>query len=234
MRKQQQIWQDEHASGSTLPFEMLRASATKPSSKVVQFYEFLQSQGVPHGKVVDIGAGKGRNSFFFAKQGFQVFALDYIREAVEFIEEVAKSEGLSQQLQASCTTIDDTWPFPDNFFDVAIDCFASIDIETQSGRERYRSELLRTLKPGGYALVTVVSSDDEIESELIRTSPGPEKNSSIWPANGKFQKNYDEAELREFYKECTVIDLRKLSSKAHKLGRDYIATNFWLVLQKPE
>ena len=105
--------------------------------------------------------------------------------------------------------MDEPWQFQDNFFDLAIDCFTSIDIETQSGRESYRNEMFRTLKPGGYALVVVTSIEDEIEQELIKHSPGPEKNSTIWP-NGKFQKNYDQEELISFYQQFEIIELQTI------------------------
>jgi len=232
MRKQQKIWSEEHNTAQALPTEMQTDSEAKPSSFVVQFYELLCERGVTSGKAVDIGAGKGRNSFFLADKGFEVSVLDYIQEAITFINSISKYRKLSDRIQTYCQPIDEKWPFEDNFFDVAVDSFASIDIETRSGREICRDEMFRTLKPGGYAMVTVVSADDEIESEMIQKNPGQEKNSTVWPQNGKFQKDYDEAELREFYKDFEIIELKKVSKKAHKLGRDFTATNFWLVLRK--
>lgn len=92
--------------------------------------------------------------------------------------------------------------------------------------------MFRTLKPGGHALVMVVSTNDEIESEFIRRYPGKEKNSTIWPGNGKFQKDYDENELREFYKEFEIVKLKEVKKPAFKLNRKYIATNYWMVLRK--
>jgi hypothetical protein len=105
-------------------------------------------------------------------------------------------------------------------------------VETEEGRKTCRDEMFRTLKPGGYALVNVVSSEDEWEKEMIKNNPGPEKNSVIWPENGKFQKNYDEAELREFYSNFEIIDVRTIQKPAFKLGREGIATNLWMLLRK--
>ena len=107
-----------------------------------------------------------------------------------------------------------------------------IDIETKVGREKCRDEMYRTLKPGGYALATVCSIDDEWEKELIANYPGPEVNSTIWPQNGKFQKDYDEAELREFYKMFDVVELQTISKPGFKLGRNGTVTNLWAVLRK--
>lgn len=232
MRNQQKIWSDEHKTAIALPTEMVADEGMKPSSFVVLFNDLLRDKRIFSGKAIDIGAGKGRNAFYMASQGFELFAIDYIPEAIDFIRKVAKLRGLDDRIHTCCQAIDEKWPFEDNFFDIAIDCFASIDVETSVGRVTYRNELYRTLCRGGYAMVSVVSSDDEIEGEMIRAFPGHEKNSTIWPQNGKYQKNYDEQELRDFYKDFQIIELRKVSKNAYKLGRHFTATNFWLVLQK--
>lgn len=231
MRTQQKIWQEEHATAQTLPSEMTAASSWEPSQYVVRFHEFLKQKNIISGTVVDIGAGKGRNTLYMAQQGFQAWALDYIKQATEHIDSAARQAHLDHLIQTRCMPVDAPWAIQDNFFDIAIDCFASIDIETQAGRETYRNEMLRTLKPGGYALIVVCAAEDEFEQELIKNSPGPEKNSSIWPS-GKFQKNYDQEELRNFYQNFEIITLETIQKKAHKLGRDFMATNYSMIIRK--
>ncbi len=229
MRQQKKIWLEEHSKGSTLPTMANELAA----SGVITFAEWLKEHGITSGKAVDIGSGKGRNSIHFAKLGFTVTGLEYIEPAIVHAEAMTKQANVSDGVTFLNTEIDAPWPFDDNYFDVAVDSFSSIDIETKAGRQKYRDEMLRTLKPGGFALVSVCSADDEWERELIATHPGSEPNSTIWPQNGKFQKDYTEAELREFYKPFTVVELRTINKPAHKLGRDGTATNFWVVLQKP-
>lgn len=230
MRKQQQIWLEEHTSLGTLP----TMADTDPASSVIFFAEYLKQNTQLHdGKVVDIGSGKGRNSVFFAEQGFEVYGLEYIELAVETARQLAKNKRVNNKVIFKLAEVDHNWEFDDNFFDVAIDSFSSIDIETKEGREKCRDEMYRTLKKGGYALVTVCSANDEWEKELIAMYPGPEPNSCIWPQNQKYQKDYDEAELREFYKEFEIKELKTVSKPAFKLGREGIATNLWAVLRKP-
>ncbi len=38
---------------------------------------------IPKGKALDIGAGEGRNSFFLAKEGFEVEAIDIVKEGLK-------------------------------------------------------------------------------------------------------------------------------------------------------
>lgn len=206
----------------------------EPASGIVLFTDWLKEHGVAlSGTAVDIGAGKGRNSVHLAKLGFTVTALEYIEPAITAAKELADKNGVADKISFNLTEVDKAWDIASDSFDVAVDSFSSIDIETKQGRETCRDEMYRTLKPGGYALVTVCSADDEWEKELIANHPGEEQNSTIWPQNGKFQKDYDEAELRDFYKSFEVVELQKISKPAFKLGREGTATNLWVVLRKP-
>ena len=51
--------------------------------------------------ILELGAGQGRDTLFFAKNGFQVHALDYSENAVEAINQKAREIGLSQYIRAS-------------------------------------------------------------------------------------------------------------------------------------
>jgi SAM-dependent methyltransferase len=229
MRKQQQIWHDEHTNEATLP----AMAHVKPSSGVVQFTDYLKAQDISvSGRAVDIGMGKGRNSVHLAQLGFEVWGLEYIALAVAAARQLAEKNDVANKIHFELAEIDTDWQIDNDFFDIAVDSFSSIDIETKDGREKCRDEMYRTLKPGGYALVTVCSADDEWEKELIANHPGLEPNSTLWPQNGKFQKDYDETELREFYKMFDIVELHTINKSIFKLGRKGTATNFWLVLQK--
>ncbi|HEY4964340.1 MAG TPA: class I SAM-dependent methyltransferase [Candidatus Saccharimonadales bacterium] len=228
MRRQQQVWLDEHTNPDSLP----AMNRERAGSGVIAFVEHLKSLDVPiSGKALDIGCGKGRNSIYLATVGYHVFAIDYIGPALDIAKEFAIREKVPNKIDFIQAEMDASWQFEDNFFDVSVDCFSSIDIETKTGRETYRDEFYRTLKPGGYAMVNVCSSDDEWENEAIENNPGSEPNSAYWPS-GKFQKNYDEAELRQFYKQFKILDIKKISKPGEKLGRKGMATNYWVLLQK--
>jgi len=229
MRKQQLIWEKEHADKKTLP----TMANESPASGVIKFVDFLESIHFPlEGKAIDIGCGKGRNSLYLAGKGFEVFAVDYIKSALQVLERLAVKTSLEDKIHIKQFDVDKKWPLEDNYFNLAIDSFSSIDIETLEGRQVYRDEMFRTLRQKGYALITVVSVDDELEKSMIIQSPGSEKNSTIWPS-GKFQKDYESNELKEFYKNFTIIALEEIKKPAFKLGKDYVATNYWLILQKP-
>lgn len=206
----------------------------KPTKGLIYFMDFLSKQKMNFNlKVVDIGCGKGRNAIYLARSGMEVYAMDYIQSALECTKQMSIRHKVANRIHLFKTGIDKPWPFINNFFDIALDSFSSIDIETKKGREIYKQELYRTLKPGGFAFVMVVSSEDEWEKKLIKSNPGKEKNSTIWPQNGKFQKDYEKTELEEFYKDFELISIKEIKAKAFKLGKKYMATDFWAILKKP-
>lgn len=228
-RTQKEIWNIEHQTSETLP----SVAEDKPSDTVVMFIDYLRANNLLDNRnIVDIGCGKGRNALYLAQNGLDVYAFDYIEHAIMHAKKQAEHKNLSKKVTFSVSSMDLPWSYSNDYFDLAVDCFASIDIETKEGRKTYRNEMLRTLKPGGYALVCVVAASDEFEAALIKTNPGQEPNSSLWPT-GKFQKNYDQDELKEFYSGFKIIELKKITKEAIKLNKKFQATNYWLLLQKP-
>lgn len=229
MRLQQKIWEKEHKTQKTIP----GMASFEPSSGVVRFLSFLKEHRVtPPKRVVDIGCGKGRNAVYLAQHGFHVYGMDYIPYALHYSSRLADKHTVGYFVHLLHAEIDKRWPFIDQYFDIAVDCYSSIDIETKSGREIYRDELFRTLKPEGYALIMVPSVEDEWESQLIRDHPGKERNSTFWPQNGKFQKDYDEDELLKFYKKFEIIDLQTVRKKAFKLNKHYTSVNYWMIIRR--
>ena len=230
-RKQQQIWSDEHSKVRDLP----AMASPSPARGVVEFCEYVRDQ-LPGGnlRAIDIGCGKGRNTLYLARLGFETHAIDYIELATTTLQDRAGIEGLLDKITVHVQPIDVTWPFENDFFDIAIDNFSSIDVETEKGRMVYRDEMFRTLKPGGFAFVAVVAAYDEVESEIMQTTPGSEKHSTVWPNSGKFQKNYDQTEIAEFYRNFELVNLKEVRTSAVKLNRNYTATDLWVWLRKSE
>ena len=46
-------------------------------------------------RILELGGGQGRDTLFFAREGFQVYVVDYSHEAVETIARKARDVGLS-------------------------------------------------------------------------------------------------------------------------------------------
>lgn len=143
MRKQQRVWLKEHTTQESIP----AMDSTRPSSGVVAFINYAKKhRKLRTGKVIDIGCGKGRNAVYLAELGYSVVATDYIDEALTITKKLAKKRKIADKVSTTNIDIANKWPFQDEYFDLAVDSFSSIDIETFNGRQTYRDEMFRTLK----------------------------------------------------------------------------------------
>jgi SAM-dependent methyltransferase len=61
------------------------------------FARWVGERETEPGTLVDIGAGTGRDSLWFAQQGFEVLGLDYAKEGVDYAQRHARRMGLTAQ-----------------------------------------------------------------------------------------------------------------------------------------
>jgi SAM-dependent methyltransferase len=97
-------------------------------------------------KFLDIGCGQGANSWFLAREGYNVTALDGSASALAKVYERFRREHLAGQLVHADLT--EPLPFPDNTFDVVVDVHASC-YSTLDEMHRTFKEISRVLVPGG-------------------------------------------------------------------------------------
>lgn len=227
--RQQKIWEEEHKN----PNVLLPMDSKEQSSGVSLFWNWLREKKLPfplHG--LEIGCGKGRNSIWLAKQEITMTAFDFSRIAIEEAKRRTLENNLKNHPHFFVHDATDLWPLASNSFDFAIDCFASTDIDSLKGRTFARDELKRILKPNGYLLVYTLSTEDTFHQEMRQSSPALEKNSFFHPSNGKFEKVFEEEELKDFYQEWQWIEQKRLHKTAAFFNEKYSCSHFWIVLQK--
>ena len=110
--------------------------------------------------LLEVGAGQGRDTLFFAEMGFEVHALDYAASAIETINRKARQAGLSARTAAAQHDAREPLPFPDRSFDACYShmlfCMALTAAELRS----LAREILRVLRPGGLCIYTARTTDD--------------------------------------------------------------------------
>lgn len=226
--EQQRIWEEEHRN----PFVLLPMDSHEPSSGVVSFYEWIKSKNVNQTNAIEMGCGKGRNSIWLAQQGLNVDAFDFSAIAIKEANNRANAANISEKVNFHIHDATQPWPFKSSSFDFAFDIFASTDIVSFLGRSFAHKELIRVLKSKGYLFLYTLSTDDEFHKEMLKQSPGEEKNSFLHPTTGKFEKVFDRDEILDCYKELKLIEKRVIEKKANFFGKDYNCKHFWMVFQK--
>ena len=111
-------------------------------------------------KILELGAGQGRDTLFFAQNGFQVYALDYSEAGVENITRNAQAMGLSQSITPMCHDVRTPLPFDDESFDGCYSHMLYCMALTTSELEFLSDEVRRVLRPRGLNIYTVRHIDD--------------------------------------------------------------------------
>lgn len=155
--EQQKIWEREHENPHLLP----QMDSNTVSQGVSLFWKWLQNKKkFPPLSGIEMGCGKGRNSIWLAEQGASMTAFDFSTAAIKEATKRASRARTPHDVHFSVHDATLPWPFEENSFDFAIDCFASTDIDSLAGRTFARNELFRVLKPNGCLLVYTLSTDD--------------------------------------------------------------------------
>ncbi len=109
--------------------------------------DFLKTQ---KGNILDLGSGSGRH-LMNIKDG-KMFLVDFSENMIKHAKEKAKRLKIDAEFAVSPSS---KLPFKDNFFDGAISIALLHCVETEKEREKTIKELLRVLKPGAKAKISV-------------------------------------------------------------------------------
>lgn len=139
------------------------------------------------------GSGYGRNTRFFAGQGYAVTGIEVSETALELAQ---RQDPDSRYVHASL--LDDV--LTDETFD-AIYCFNVLHLFLAADRREVNRRCRRWLRPGGVAFFVVFSEEEEsygkgaaVEENTFETRPGR-------PAH-----YFTEADLRAHFSEITILE----------------------------
>jgi len=225
---QQRIWDEEHKK----PNVLLQTDSEEGSSGIKKFWSYLETHHIPVSRGIEMGCGKGRNVIWLAGKGLEMHGFDFSPVAIEEAKRRAKSVGIdTAHFKVQDATLD--WDYESDYFDFAVDCFATTDIESEAGRRAAVTELYRVLRPGGYLLAYLLSTEDEFHKEMVEKDPAAERN-AFHHSTGKFEKTFDQEEIDKQYSAFTVVESRRVEKQAEFFGKEYACKHFWVVMQKPK
>jgi SAM-dependent methyltransferase len=131
-------------------------------------------------RILELGSGQGRDTLFFARQGFQAYALDYSDEGLDAIQKKADAIGLSASLTTVRHDVRQRLAFDDNFFDGCYSHMLYCMALTTPELEFLSQEVRRVLKPAGLNIYTVRHTADP----HYRT--GIDRGDDMWEIGGGF------------------------------------------------
>lgn len=180
--------------------DMFGKNPSYPARKAV---EMFTNEGAK--RILELGSGQGRDTLFFARHGFQVYALDYSDEGLDAIQRKAEALGLSVSVITIRHDVRQRLPFDDNSLDGCYSHMLYCMALTTAELEFLSWEIRRVLKPGGLNIYTVRHTQDPHH----RT--GIYRGEDMWEIGGgfivhffsremvgHFAKGYEIASIEEF------------------------------------
>lgn len=148
---QKQQWQKVFSEDP----EMFGAENSEPARKAA---ELFKQEGMS--KILELGCGQGRDTFYFAQNNFKVYALDYSIQGVEAVKRKAHELGLSHLIVTNVHDVRNPLPFADETFDASYSHMLFCMPLTNDQLQFLSEEIRRVLKPGGVSVYTVRHTGD--------------------------------------------------------------------------
>ena len=130
----------------------------KPSLAATKSIKLFKEKNIKN--IVELGAGLGRDTIFFANNSINVEALDYSLNAIKIINQKIEKSNLFNFVTTKIFDIREKLPFSDNsidgFFSHMLYCMAL----SNNDIENLNNEICRILKPNGINLYTVRHTND--------------------------------------------------------------------------
>jgi len=148
--------QSQHWQASFL--SKLEMFGREPSIAAVKALKSFKKQNIKN--IVELGAGLGRDTIFFAQNFIHVEALDYSNASIENITTKSKKLNLTDFIKPKAFDVRKKLPFEDNSIEGCFSHMLYCMALSNSDLENLNNEICRILKPGGLNIYTVRHTDD--------------------------------------------------------------------------
>jgi len=110
--------------------------------------------------IIELGAGLGRDSIFFAKNKIKTEALDYSESGIEIINHKIKKDNLSNYISTKLFDVRKALPFKDSSIEACYSHMLYCMALTTNDLKKLNNEIQRILKPDGINIYTVRHTND--------------------------------------------------------------------------
>ena len=135
--------------------EMFGLEPSIPAKKALNFFKEKKINNI-----IELGAGLGRDSIFFAKNNIKIQALDYSSSGIKIINHKIKKSNLSNYISTKLFDVREKLPFKDNSIDACYSHMLYCMALTIDDLQKLNNEIHRILKPNGLNIYTVRHTND--------------------------------------------------------------------------
>ena len=130
----------------------------EPSISAKKALNFFKEKKINN--IIELGAGLGRDSIFFAKNNIKIQALDYSSSGIKIINHKIKKDNLSNYISTKLFDVREKLPFQDNSVDACYSHMLYCMALTIDDLQKLNNEIHRILKPNGLNIYTVRHTND--------------------------------------------------------------------------
>ncbi len=226
-----ELWEKEYLDTKGIP----TSRQDTPSHALPILLDFLNEHDIPlKGNVLDLGCGKGRNSLELLRN-FQcaVYGIDISPTALQAFQSTADQKGFASRTHLVEGNLADPLPYPNEFFDFALDIASSFRLAEDKDRFGYVQEVYRVLKPGGFLLLYVIASDDEYYKKILASSSRREEGIFLDPKEKFPGRLYSKEELSTLWEEkFSIKSMQELEFEGEIHSQKCIRHMLLAILQK--
>ena len=151
LNQQSQHWEKNFSSKP----EMFGLEPSLPAKKSLELFKESKIS-----KIVELGAGLGRDTIFFAKNSIHVTAVDYSSSGLKVINDKAQKQSLSNLISTKLFDVRKKLPFEDNSIEACFSHMLYCMALTTEELKYLNNEICRVLKPNGINIYTVRHTKD--------------------------------------------------------------------------
>jgi len=222
----EQIWEERYKSKRNIPnwpFDLI-------VSLVFRF--FGKTDDRKNIKVLDYGCGGGNNFWFLIKEGFDGYACDISKEALNITKNKLASEGLLVTEDRYSQILNTNLPYPDNYFSCIIDR-ESLCQSNWEDIKKIVNEFNRILKPGGYYIginFTCLHPDTKY-GRYIGSGDWTDFESGLFKSQGQ-RHLFNTGDIYESFRNFEILEFAHLGIHSLMLTSNLGTSEFIVVAKK--
>ena len=173
----------------------------EPSIAAKQSLELFKEKNIKN--IIELGAGLGRDTIFFAQNSIKVKALDYSPSAIKIINERASKKGLLNYVSTKVFDIRKKLPLKDNSVEV---CFSHMLYCMALSTEEIKNlnnEICRVLQPNGINIYTVRHIKDGDYKN------GMHIGENLYENDGFIVHFFSEEKIKDLLEGLNIIEIEK-------------------------
>lgn len=159
------------------------------------------------GTLLDLGAGHGQDSRFFAKQGYGITCTDFSETAIRFAKNKAGNDKVKIKFQV--VDISQPLPYPPASFDIVYS-HLSLHFLNENDTQKLFSEIFRITKLNGLLACLLNTMDDP------ETKTGKRLENQLYEVHGITKRYFTIDSIKMFTKDKYSVLLCDASGETHK------------------